>query len=61
MNGSLECKGMVCKGISFCIRKKIKFGVNMEFWNEVLTKASWEKLIQLSKEIDFILIGGWAN
>ncbi len=32
----------------------------MEFWNESLTKASWEKLTELSKEIKFILIGGWA-
>jgi len=32
----------------------------MEFWSELLTKASWEKLIELSKEINFILIGGWA-
>ena len=32
----------------------------MEFWNETLTKASWEKLIALSKEIDFTVIGGWA-
>ncbi|MEM3593051.1 MAG: hypothetical protein QXW80_00300 [Candidatus Micrarchaeia archaeon] len=32
----------------------------MEFWSELLTKASWEKLIQLSKEIRFTLIGGWA-
>ncbi len=31
-----------------------------EFWNELLTKASWEKLQELSKEYDFILIGGWA-
>lgn len=31
-----------------------------EFWNEILTKASWEKLHELSKEIEFILIGGWA-
>ena len=31
-----------------------------EFWNELLTKASWEKLQELSKEIEFILIGGWA-
>jgi hypothetical protein len=35
-------------------------GVKMEFWSDLLTKASWEKLIELSKEIDFILIGGWA-
>lgn len=32
----------------------------MEFWSELLTKASWEKLIELSKEIKFTLIGGWA-
>ncbi len=32
----------------------------MEFWNELITKASWEKLQQLTKEIDFVLIGGWA-
>jgi hypothetical protein len=31
-----------------------------DFWNELLTKASWEKLQELSKEYDFILIGGWA-
>lgn len=32
----------------------------MEFWNELLTRESWEKLVELSKEFDFILIGGWA-
>lgn len=32
----------------------------MEFWNELLTKASWEKLQEFSKEFDFVLIGGWA-
>ncbi|MFH1306817.1 MAG: hypothetical protein ABIH83_04165 [Candidatus Micrarchaeota archaeon] len=32
----------------------------IEFWNELLTKESWEKLVQFSKEYDFILIGGWA-
>jgi hypothetical protein len=32
----------------------------MEFWNDALTKASWEKLTELSKEIRFVLIGGWA-
>jgi hypothetical protein len=31
-----------------------------EFWNDLLTKASWEKLQELSKEFDFTLIGGWA-
>ena len=32
----------------------------MEFWSELLTKASWERLILLKKEFKFILIGGWA-
>lgn len=32
----------------------------MEFWNEVLTQSSWEKLQRLTKEIEFVLIGGWA-
>ena len=27
-----------------------------EFWNELMTRASWEKLQDLSKEFDFILI-----
>ena len=31
-----------------------------EFWNELVTQASWERLQELSKEIDFVLIGGWA-
>jgi hypothetical protein len=31
-----------------------------EFWNELLTKASWKKLQELTKEFEFILIGGWA-
>jgi len=34
----------------------------MEFWSELLTKASWEKLLELSKDrdLDFMVIGGWA-
>ncbi len=32
----------------------------MEFWNDEVTDKSWEKLIALKKEIDFVLIGGWA-
>ena len=32
----------------------------IEFWNELLTRASWEKLQKLSIEFEFILIGGWA-
>lgn len=31
-----------------------------EFWNEILTKASWEMLQELSKKQEFVLIGGWA-
>jgi len=32
----------------------------MEFWNADLTQESWNALVGLRKEIDFILIGGWA-
>lgn len=31
-----------------------------EFWSEEITLASWKKLTEISKEFDFILIGGWA-
>jgi heme exporter protein D len=32
-----------------------------EFWPELLTKASWQKLQHMKSEIrDFIVIGGWA-
>ncbi len=31
-----------------------------EFWSELVTNPSWEKLKGLSREFDFILIGGWA-
>jgi len=31
-----------------------------EYWNENLTRASWKKLQELSREYDFVLIGGWA-
>lgn len=34
--------------------------INKEFWNELVTKESWEKLIALSKKYNFIVIGGWA-
>ena len=30
------------------------------FWPEIITKKSWEKLVSLSKEYDFTVIGGWA-
>ena len=32
----------------------------MEFWNSSITEESWNKLIEMRKEIDFVLIGGWA-
>lgn len=32
----------------------------MEFWNDVITDKSWDILIKLAKEFDFIIIGGWA-
>ncbi|MBL7160786.1 MAG: hypothetical protein ISS93_02975 [Candidatus Aenigmarchaeota archaeon] len=32
----------------------------MEFWNDIATDRSWEVLIRLKKEFDFVLIGGWA-
>lgn len=32
----------------------------MEYWNTIVTEKSWNLLQKISKEIDFILIGGWA-
>jgi hypothetical protein len=32
-----------------------------DFWNSETTEASWQGLQELSKEIDFVLIGGWAT
>lgn len=32
----------------------------MQFWNDILTEKSWNVLKNLTKEFDFILIGGWA-
>ena len=31
-----------------------------EFWHESLTEQSWARLQELSKEIDFVVIGGWS-
>lgn len=31
-----------------------------EFWPEAVTEKSWKKLVEFSKQYDFILIGGWA-
>jgi len=30
----------------------------MEFWNDEIIEKSWEKLIELKNEIEFVLIGG---
>ncbi len=32
----------------------------MEFWNDLFTEKSFKILIKLNKELNFILIGGWA-
>jgi len=32
----------------------------MEFWNEAIVERSWEILKKISREFDFVLIGGWA-
>jgi hypothetical protein len=32
----------------------------VEFWNDSITKRSWDELLSLSKKYDFIVIGGWA-
>ena len=31
-----------------------------EFWNDSFTDESWKVLLQLRRDADFILIGGWA-
>lgn len=33
----------------------------MEFWNDITTDKSWKVLINLTKEFDVIVIGGWAT
>lgn len=32
----------------------------MEFWNEIILEKSWKVLQKISKELNFVLIGGWA-
>jgi hypothetical protein len=32
----------------------------MEFWNGIILEKSWNVLQKISKEFDFVLIGGWA-
>lgn len=33
----------------------------MELWNEIIVERGYEILNKLKKEIDFIIIGGWAS
>jgi len=33
----------------------------MEYWNTVITEKSWSTLQNIKKEINFVLIGGWAT
>ncbi len=32
----------------------------MTYYHDLITKQSWEELQRLQKNIDFVLIGGWA-
>lgn len=32
----------------------------MEYYHNIITQKSWQELIALRKEVDFVLIGGWA-
>lgn len=32
----------------------------MDFYNDLITQKSWQTLRQLKRQIDFVLIGGWA-
>lgn len=32
----------------------------MEYWSTIITQKSWDILQKIKKELDFILIGGWA-
>ena len=31
-----------------------------EYWDDIITSQSWEKLVEINKQYDFVLIGGWA-
>jgi len=33
----------------------------MELWKEVMVEKSYEVLNKLKKEVDFVIIGGWAS
>ncbi len=32
----------------------------MEYWNDLITQKSWEKLQELAKQFNIVVIGGWA-
>lgn len=32
----------------------------MDFWNDIVTDKSWEALLRIKKQFNFVLIGGWA-
>ena len=32
----------------------------MEYWSIIITQKSWDVLQKIRKELDFVLIGGWA-
>src|SRR4030067_1408413 len=34
--------------------------MNRQYYQEVVTQKSWEELVELNKQFEFILIGGWA-
>lgn len=33
----------------------------MEYWSTIITQKSWKVLQKIKKEINFVLIGGWAT
>lgn len=33
----------------------------MGFWSDSVVDKSWQVLLQLNEDLDFILIGGWAT
>ena len=33
----------------------------MEYWNTIITQKSWNVLQKIRKELNFVLIGGWAT
>ena len=50
----MEFAGVVCAGFYK------GYGAKMEYWNIIITEKSWRILQKIRKEINFVLIGGWA-